>query len=205
MADALTTDWHETRVAGRVSRHTAILRDLAHELSNDPKRLGRPRNAAEAEMRLRAHVELQREKAPHTGLGASTGRFLDHIATLLDRYGSHLFVCVDDPRVPASTNMLEGFFGRAKRPLRRACGARSTTNSVAQNLGEDYLMAFARMESAKLNPALPCAPLRLDRFLAERARIAVSEAPATRRRSQVRYFAQRIAVLRAAVGLAPDG
>lgn len=126
---------------------------------------------------------------------------VDHIATLAERYGPHLFVCFDDSRVPPSTNMLEGFFGRAKRPLRRACGAGSTANSVAQNLGADYLIAFALVES-KPSRIADLDSHRLASFRDQRARIAASEAPATRRRSLVRRFDQHVALLRKRRGLA---
>lgn len=97
--------------------------------------------------------------------------------------------------------MLEGFFGRAKRPLRRACGAGSTANSVAQNLGADYLIAFALLESKPTRIA-DLDSGRLARFRDERARIADSEAPAVRRRSLVRRFHQHVALLRKRRGLA---
>lgn len=97
--------------------------------------------------------------------------------------------------------MLEGFFGRAKRPLRRACGAGSTANSVAQNLGADYLVAFALVESkGKRISDLDSASLA--RFRDQRARLAASEAPATQRRSLVRRFDHHVARLRKRRGLA---
>jgi len=151
--------------------------------------------------RCEAHIASLREEAPRAGLGAATGRFIEHIATLGERYGAHLFVCFDDSRVPPSTNMLEGFFGRAKRPLRRACGTGSTSNSIAQNLGGEYLAAFALLESSRgmLGDAL--VPRDALRFREERRRIASAEAPITRRRSLVRKFDQHVARLRAHRGL----
>lgn len=143
-------------------------------------------------------------EAPHKGLGAATGHFADNLAELVDRYKEHLFVCFDDPRVPPNTNELEGFFGRAKRPLRRACGTGSTANSVAQNVGGGYLAAFALAESNRsfldeLDDTF------LPRFRAARARIAAEEAPMTRRRSLVRNFDRHLARLRAGRGLASPG
>jgi hypothetical protein len=109
--------------------------------------------------------------------------------------------------VPPNTNQLEGFFGRAKRPLRQACGTGSTANSVAQNVGGDYLAAFALAE--KNDSSLVLEQLDdsfLERFWTARARIAADEAPTTRRRSLVRSFDKHIARLRLARGLAsPDG
>jgi hypothetical protein len=60
-----------------------------------------------------------------------------------ERYGAHLCTCFDDNRIPATTNELEGFFGTAKRFLRRAMGTGNTSGSVVQNLGDEYLMALA--------------------------------------------------------------
>ncbi len=146
-------------------------------------------------------------EAPRHGLGAATGRFVDHLAALAERYKEHLFVCIDDLRVPPSTNKLEGFFGRAKRPLRRACGTGSTANSVAQNVGGDYLAAFALAEKTDRSLLLD----KLDdatflaRFRTARARIVADEAPSTRRRSLVRNFDDHVARLRAGRGLASKG
>lgn len=126
---------------------------------------------------------------------------MDHLIALSERYGSHLFVCFDDRRVKPSTNMLEGFFGRAKRPLRRACGAGSTANSTAQNLGGDYLAAFALLESSHGKLSEKLVPDDASRFRQERQRIAATEAPITRRRSLVRCFDQHVARLRARRGL----
>lgn len=139
------------------------------------------------------------------GLGAATGRFVSHVAALSERYGSHLFVCYDDPRVPPSTNMLEGFFGRAKRSLRRACGTGSTANSVAQNLGGDYLTAFALAESGPDRLADKLDVATLERFRGERLRIAACEAGVARRRSLVRHFDRHLAELRARLGLDAPG
>jgi len=207
LAQALTPDWHEVRLAGRVERHTTILREIAHEISADPDRHDRPENAADAQDRLDAYVGRLSGEAPRNGLGAATGHFVENIAALVERYKEHLCVCFDDPRVPPSTNMLEGFFGRAKRPLRRACGTGSTANSVAQNVGGDYLAAFAvaeRKDRSLLLDKLGDDETFLAQFSTARARIAAEEAPMTRRRSLVRSFDEHVARLRAGRGLAPD-
>jgi len=130
---------------------------------------------------------------------------VDHLASLAERYGKHLFVCFDDPRVPSSTNELEGFFGRAKRPLRRAAGSASTANSVAQNVGGDYLAAFALVASKTRLLVDDLDATFLQRFRRARARLLAEEAPMTRRRSLVRFFDQHIARLRKARGLLPPG
>jgi hypothetical protein len=120
-----------------------------------------------------------------------------------ERYKGHLFVCFEDSRVPPNTNKLEGFFGLAKRPLRRACGTGSTANSVAQNVAGGYLAAFALVESNDRSFMDELDEAFLDRFRTARVRLAIEEAPMSRRRSFVRNFDQHIARLRAVRGLAP--
>lgn len=189
-----------------MARHTAILREVAHEISADPERTDRPKSAADAEQRFDAFLGNLCAKAPRNGLGAATGRFVDHIAALAQRYGKHLFVCFDDPRVPPSTNQLEGFFGRAKRRLRQATGAGSTANSVAQNVAGGYLAAFALTESQGRSVADRLDASFLPSFQEARARLAAEEAPTTRRRSLVRHFDRHLARLWRACGLsAPEG
>lgn len=200
-------NWHEQRVAGRVERHTEILREIAALISPDPERPDRPANAAEAHARLKAYLDALRADAPRHGLGAATGEFADHLADLFERYGMHLFFCFDDPRIPATTNELESFFNRAKRQLRHATGTGSTATSIAPNLGPAYLLAFA--QSSSMNTAsLTEAVISLgDDFpaahRAARARLAEAEQPTTHRRSLVRRFPDHVQKLRAACGLAP--
>lgn len=82
-------------------------------------------------------------EAPRKGLGAATSEFVDKISKIYERYGFRIFACFDDPRIPATTNELERFFGTSKSQLRHALGTASTAGGVAQNLGADYLMALA--------------------------------------------------------------
>ena len=140
---ALQPTWHEARTAGRVWRHTEILRGIAHGLSSSPDRLDRPASADEARRRFEAHLGDLAAAAPRAGLGAATGHFVDDLVRRYGRYGEHLFCCFDDPRFPATTDDLEGFFGSAKRFVRGAGGCGTTTNSVATTLGADALRVRA--------------------------------------------------------------
>lgn len=90
-------------------------------------------------------------------------------------------MCFDDPRIPATTNELEGFFGAIKRYLREATGAASTATGVAQNLGPELLVAFHG--ARELVRELDIDP---DAFDAARARIDEVERPIRQRRSYVR-------------------
>lgn len=133
--------------------------------------------------------------APRMGLGAATGRFVDHLVEFTKRCGSSLFVCFEDPRVPRTSNALEGFFSRAKHMIRAATGAKGTTNSPIRNLGADYLVTFSRVERARARPLLADAvaqKLDLGEFDRERKRLDESEAPSRRRRSIVRNLTDRL-------------
>jgi class 3 adenylate cyclase len=96
--------------------------------------------------------------------------------------------------------MLEGFFGRAKRLVRRAAGSGSTTNSVVHNLGPEFLVAFSRFEKQTAQPDY-VGQLDVARFRAARAQLASAEAPASHRRSVVRNFERHLEDLRARWGL----
>lgn len=134
--------------------------------------------------------------APRQGLGAATGHLVDHLVALTERYGSHLFVCFEDSRIPATTNALEGFFGRAKHLVRRATGSSSTAQSVAQNLGPDFLIALSEIEKCPRGLDATKIEPQLAGFLDARARLARAERPAARRRSLGRNFERRVEDLR---------
>jgi hypothetical protein len=182
----LKPDWHGVRAAGHVERHTAILRELTHEISPDPDRPDRPANATEAEARLLAYVDRLQASAPRTGLGAATGDFVDHLAKLARRYASHLFVCFDDARIPATTNGLEHYFGEVKRFLRQAIGAASTAMGTAQNLGPEILMTYAG--AGDLRAKVETLKFTAEEYESARARIDAAERPIRQRRSYVRHL-----------------
>jgi hypothetical protein len=162
------------------------LRDLAHEISPDPDRPDRPANAREAEARLLAYVERLEASSPRTGLGAATGAFVDHVATLARRYAPHLFACFDDSRIPPTTNWLEHYFGEVKRFLRQAIGAASTAMGTAQNLGPEILVAYAGAD--ELRAKIESLNFTAEDYERARARIDEAERPIRRRRSYVRHL-----------------
>ena len=196
VARALEPTWHETRLAGRLQRHTEILRGIAHQLSSDPEREDRPTNAAQAKIRFEAYLQELLGATPRTGLAAPTAVFIDGLAERTKRYIDHLFVCFDDPRIPASTNALEGFFGSMKAGTRRALGAKSTSNGVVANLGAEVLIAAQQLRAPNALSLVrePTAPIKA--FTEARQRMDREEAPAIRQRSQVRYFQRHLDRLR---------
>ncbi len=204
---ALQPTWHEARIAGRVQRHTEMLRDIAHELSTSSEREDRPGSAQEAQRRFEAHLDELAANAPRAGLGAATGHFIDDLVGRYIRYGEHLFHCFEDTRIPATTNELEGFFGAAKRFVREAGGCGSTTNSVVTNLGANVLRAFHKVQQPGAIRRLARAEVTQEEFMRARARLAEVEAPATRQRSMVRSLRRRLAELRESWihGRVPDG
>lgn len=193
---ALDPTWHEARTAGRVLRHTQIIRGVAHELSNAPDRADRPANAAEAKARLDAYLQDLATHTPRAGLAAATGAFIDNLRARVGRYGDHLFVCFDDSRIPATTNTLEGFFGAVKSTLRRALGAGSTTNTVVTNLGADVLVAYQYLRRPDAMAGVRAPVAAPADFSATRTKLDRGEASSVRRRSMVRNFDQHVDRLR---------
>lgn len=114
------------------------------------------------------------------------------------RYRGHLFKCFDDPRIPATTNDLERFFGGSKQTLRHALGCGSTTNSVLTNLGDEALVAYQYVRQIGTPSASAVAVCSPTDFRTERARLARREAPAIRQRSLVRHLPRHLGQLRAA-------
>jgi hypothetical protein len=191
--EALSLSWEGARAAGRVQRHVQILRDVAHHLAPDPERKDRPHNAAEAETQFWDFLTCLLRTTPRVGLSAPTAAFVDHLVALSGRWGPHLFTCFDDPNLPATTNQLEGGFGQFKRMLRRALGAKSTTGSLATNLGAELLLAWHQVRSG-LTPG-PEQPVDPQAHRMARVELDRLEQPARLRRSWVRNLSRRLAGL----------
>lgn len=188
LSEALDPNWHEARTAGRVRRHTEILRGIAHKLSNDPDRPDRPKTADEAQIRFEAHLKELASLTPRAGLAVPTGAFIDDLIKRYGRYGDRLFKCFDDDRIPSTSNELEGFFGVSKQMLRHALGCGSTSNSVVSNLGAEALLAYHQMRQPGAVEQLLTGSFLPEDFLAARTKLAVSEAPLIRQRSMVRHL-----------------
>lgn len=189
---ALTPTWHEAQRAGRIRRHVEILREIARQLSTDPLRPDLPSSAEEAQQRFEVHLNQLVASTPKTGMAAPTWYFVQDLRVRYERYASHLFFCFDDPRIPATTNELEGFFGSVKQLARRTTSARSTTNTVITNLGADVLIAFNLVRQQGTKSLLANPDFSIQEFLAERAKLTQREAPAIRQRSMVRSLKPRL-------------
>jgi hypothetical protein len=187
LEQALAPGWHGDRAAGRATRHVELLREVAREITPDPDRDDPPASGDEAHTRLKDLVSSMQDEAPRSGLGATTGAFVDHLAGVAERYGRNLFHCFDDQRIPSTTNKLEGFFGVSKSHIRSSIGAASTSNGVAQNLGADYLEALDYVRSQTHEEAVASiAAVTIDEYRAAREAVDIHEQPARLRRSRRR-------------------
>lgn len=186
LSEALKPTWKEAQLAGRARRHTEIVRGIARELSNKSDREDRPSSSAEAKLRFDAHLANLVNTAPRSGIGKVTGEFIDDLVSRAGRYGDHLFKCFDDPRIPASTNELEGAFGAMKRTMRRSVGARSTTNSTMSNLGADGAVAHQYARQPGVLELMKNPDFSVEQFQSARKEIARNEVPAICRRSLIR-------------------
>jgi hypothetical protein len=110
------------------------------------------------------------------------------------RWGGRLFTCFDDPDLPPTSNQLEGCFGRFKSMLRRALGAKSTTSSLATNLGAELIVAWHQVRVGR-SPSLEQTLVDPQAHRAARAEIDRLEQPARERRSWVRNLGHRLASL----------
>ena len=106
------------------------------------------------------------------------------------RYGTHLFHCFDDPELPATTNQLEGAFGKTKHQARRALGCGSTTHSLVHNLGDEFLLAHHQVTAGTLD--LRAEPIDPQAYRQARAKLREQEQPARQRRSFVRRLGSHL-------------
>ena len=183
-------------MGGRVRRHTEIIRTVAHELSNAPDRLDRPNSAAEAHARFEAFLEHLSATTPRAGLAAATAALVDDLVRRARRYGAHLFVCFDDPRIPATSNGIEGVFRDVKHTLRHSLGCGSTTNTVASNLGEHAIVAYQWIRQPGVLEHLRTSTASPADFRTVRMRLARDEAPGILQRSMVRHLDRHLDRLR---------
>jgi hypothetical protein len=146
-----------------------------------------PPNGRAVRRKLFSFLNRKRDHVPQRGRGAYLRRFVENAIAVTKRYASGLFHCYNDPRIPPTSNVIEGTNGDGKRNLRR-CGARgSTANGPATSCGRAYMIAVALnscMSAAELEAALasvPPADYREARALLDQIR-----APSRRRRSMLR-------------------
>lgn len=146
--------------------------------------------------RLFAYLGRLRRNAPQRGRGAYLRRFAENAVAITRRYAFGLFHCYDDPRIPQTSNDLEGLNGAGKRNLRR-CGARgSTANGPGSSCGRAYLIAVALnacRSSAELQALL--ASVSTEEYEQARIRLDEIRAPSRRRRAMLRHPDRHLATI----------
>ena len=179
LSEALETTWHEARLAGRVQRHTEILRGVAHQLSNDPEREDRPPNSAEAKLRFEAHLQDLANQNPPTGLSAPTSAFINDLRVRTQRHIDHLFVCFDDPRIPQTPTKASSAAPRDQENARREEHEQRHVRTSAT-----ILIAAHQLRDPKARTGVR-SQTHVSASLRQHEKIAQAEAPAARR---VRWF-----------------
>lgn len=85
---------------------------------------------------MRSLLRRRLAQAPRRGKGARRRRFLEHVSKTAQRYDSGLYHCYDDPRIPHTSNDLEGQHGTLKHHLRKVTGRASTAGGPAETVPE---------------------------------------------------------------------
>jgi len=165
--------------AKRLRRHLAIVRELARLLESKDSD-----SAAKVKRRVRRYLNRLAKEAPRRGRGAPTGHFVDHVLKKADSFWSGLFHAYDDPRIPRTTNALEGFFGTSKRAARRTTGAMSTAGGKLESCGEAMLRVRALMQA--IGPMALASELQRvtpQQYAEAKDRLRALQRPARERRS----------------------
>ena len=201
LSRALTPDWHEARTAGRVERQVELLREVTRRIVPDPEVHKRP-SADQARTQVCAWLADLQAHTPRRGLNASTAHFIDHLVAMADRWSPHLFTCYTDPRIPATTHSLEGFFGCTKYKLRKALGRGSTVGSMMHHLEFSLLPLLPTAGQSPSSAGRPCSQMTFDPTTYRQARKSLDrqEQPAKLRRSSVRSLIDHLARLVGATG-----
>jgi hypothetical protein len=133
-------------------------------------------------------LSRKRREAPQRGRGAYLRRFIEHVQKVTRSYAKGLFHCYNDPRIPQTTNKLEGLNGAGKRNLRRCSGRKSTANGPGSSSGPMYMFAVALhtfMPVADIDELLREA-IDPERYRAARRLLDEVRSPQAQRRSMLR-------------------
>lgn len=102
-----------------------------------------PKNGKIVQKRLRSFLDIQLLLAPARGMGSYLRRFIEHAQKVTWSYWEGLFHCYNDPRIPQTSNAIEGLFGFGKRILRKCGGRKSTANGCGSAEGSFFLFTAA--------------------------------------------------------------
>jgi len=146
-----------------------------------------PSNGATVRRRLFSFLSRKQREAPQRGKGAYLRRFIEHVQAVTRRYAKGLFHCYDDPRIPQTSNALEGLNGLGKHNLRRCAGRSSTANGPGSSCGRIYMFGVALhacMPLDELNSMLQEVPI--ENYRRAHAHLEEIRAPSARRRAMLR-------------------
>lgn len=133
---------------------------------------------------LRTYLNRLEERAPRRGWGAVTGHFIDHLVKVSNSYWPGLFHTYEDPRIPRTSNILEGFFGSSKQRIRRTTGRMSTAGGKIDSEGEAIIRVQALLSGLD-PPALKelVTAIPAPRYQEAKRRLCQLREPARQRRS----------------------
>lgn len=132
------------RLAGRLTMCMIVLIGIRNILW--PKKP--PKGGNTIKKRLSSFLSTQLILAPTRGPGTYLRRFVEHAEKVTKSYWPGLFHCYDDPRIPQTSNSVEGIFGKGKRLLRACGGRKSTAVGPGSTGGSFFLFAVAFHEVA---------------------------------------------------------
>lgn len=101
-----------------------------------------PKDGESVKLALERLIDGAIAAAPARGKGARRRRFLKHVRAVAGRYACGIYHCYNDPRIPQTTNELEGKHRVGKRHIRKATGHASTAGGPVETIGEFFVTAI---------------------------------------------------------------
>ncbi len=108
----------------------------ADQVSGDVASRVFPRDSVTVRGALESLITRRLEETPKRGKGARRRQFMTHVAKVFKSYESGLFHCYDNPKIPQTSNELEGKNGANKHHIRKTNGRASTAGGTAETIGE---------------------------------------------------------------------
>jgi hypothetical protein len=184
-----------------VTRHVELLREVTRRIVPGPRIEERP-SADQAHAQVTAWLADLQATTPRAGLNAPTAHFIDHLVATAERWGTRLFTCYTDPRIPATTNSLESLFGCTKSQLCQVLRRGSTLGSPMHNLEFALLPLMPRAKQKPDEAGRPTlqTPVDTEAYRKARKSLDLREQPAQQRRSLVRSLVAHLARIVGAAG-----
>ena len=146
-----------------------------------------PADGRTVRRQLFSYLARKRQEAPQRGRGAYLRKFVEHFQKVTRSYAPGLFHTYDDPRIPQTSNELEGINGAAKQNLRHCTGRPSTAHGPGASSGPIYMFGVALhrvLPEKEINALLTGYDSR--QYLEGRRLIEQIREPSKRRRSFLR-------------------